>query len=140
MEARNFITENDLQGVQFSGPLPPQQAWEMVARCHLGLAILKNSPNYVESYPTKMFEYMGLGLPVVASDFPLYRDIVEKNNCGFLVAPEDPEALATLLIRAYKNQSSISQISDNALMASKTYEWNTEFQKLQDFYVQVLET
>ena len=77
------VVEWSLPGITFYGQLPQEKGWRIMARCHSGLAILKKVPNYVGSYPTKMFEYMALGLPVIVSDFPIYREIVEKRQCVF---------------------------------------------------------
>jgi glycosyltransferase involved in cell wall biosynthesis len=41
-----------------------------------------------------MFEYMAAGLPVIAADFPRFREIVEGSGCGICVAPRDPDAIA----------------------------------------------
>ena len=37
--------------------------------------------------PVKMFEYMAAGLPVIASNFPLWESIINKYNCGICVNP-----------------------------------------------------
>jgi glycosyltransferase involved in cell wall biosynthesis len=53
--------------------------------------------SYVESQPIKLFEYMAAGLPVVAADFPGFRDIVERHQCGLCVPPTDPARIAAAI-------------------------------------------
>jgi glycosyltransferase involved in cell wall biosynthesis len=54
-------------------------------------------PNYLESLPTKLFEYMAMGIPVLASDFPLWRQLVEAAGSGRLAAPVPAEVAAALV-------------------------------------------
>lgn len=97
------IGELDLRDVNYFGYLPPRQGWEIMAACDAGLAILEPLPNYVKSYPTKMFEYMALGLPVIVSNFPLYSRIVDRFKCGLTVDPMDPKAIAEAMVYLAEN-------------------------------------
>lgn len=125
--------------IVFHGRMIPEDGWRIMARCHAGLAVLQSVPNYIESYPTKMFEYMALGLPVVVSDFPLYRDVVERVGCGFCVDPADPERIAEALLYLSRNSGEAVAMGARGREAViKEFNWSTEARKLVAFYRSVL--
>ena len=59
-----------------------------------GIVTFLPFPNHVNAQPNKIFEYMAAGLPVIGSNFPMWRDLLEKNKCGICVDPADPKAIA----------------------------------------------
>lgn len=93
-------TEKGLAGAKMVGVMPNPQAIETVATCSVGLVPLRDEPNYRDSQPTKMLEYLAVGVPVVASDLPGTRTLVEGLEAVELVAPGDPDALAEAISRA----------------------------------------
>ena len=125
----------ELGGVGLRGYMPPAEGWRIVAACHIGLAVLMPTPNYLESYPTKLFEYMALGLPVIASDFPLYREVVEGNRCGVCVPPHNPEALASSIRWLLDNPDEAQAMGQRGRAAvCGRYRWDVEAEKLLAFY------
>ena len=86
--------------VEFRGELPNPVALEEARRAGVGISPLLDGPNYRNSAPTKVLEYLALGLPVVASDLPGTRALVEGLQAVELVAPGDTTALAQAIERA----------------------------------------
>lgn len=80
--------------VDFLGWLERPEVADRLGRARVGLVLLQPVPHYQANYPVKLFEYMAAGLPVVASDLPLCREVVETAGCGLLVDPRDPAAIA----------------------------------------------
>jgi len=80
--------------VDFIGPLGRRGVAEQLKKARVGLAILHPEPNYVTAQPVKLFEYMCAGMPVITSDFPVCREIVAKDGCGFLVNPADTQEIS----------------------------------------------
>lgn len=64
----------------------------ILREARMGLLVLHPAPNHLDSLPIKLFEYMGAGLPVVASDFPAWRAIL--GDGGLYVDPLDADAIA----------------------------------------------
>ena len=116
---------NLIDKVIFHGRKNLEDGYEISRQCIAGLAILKPIGNYVKSYPTKIFEYMAVGLPVVASNFSLYKEIVEDNNIGWCVDPNSPSDIADVLIEII-NSKIIEKISYRAVKQSSNYSWKNE--------------
>jgi len=75
------------------GFLNRQQVNEVLAKSKAGLVTLQPVIDYIDALPVKMFEYMSAGIPIIASNFPLWREIVEGNQCGLCVDPHEPKAI-----------------------------------------------
>jgi glycosyltransferase involved in cell wall biosynthesis len=85
--------------LSITGPVPHRAAMEEVAGASVGLSLLHDLPNYRDSLPTKVVEYLEIGVPVVASDLPGTRQVVEDLAGVALVPPGDPAAAAAALDR-----------------------------------------
>jgi len=111
----------------------------LLSRSRLGLVLLHPRPNYYDSLPVKLFEYLAAGLPVVASDFPGWREIVEKNRCGFLVDPLDPRAVAQAVTRLLENPLEAEAMGRRGREAAvRYYNWEGEGKNLTAFYSSLL--
>jgi glycosyltransferase involved in cell wall biosynthesis len=85
--------------LSITGPVPHRAAMEEVAGASAGLSLLHDLPNYRDSLPTKIVEYLEMGIPVVASDLPGTRVVVEGLSGVALVPPGGPAAAAAALDR-----------------------------------------
>ncbi len=81
-----------------------------------------------------MFEYMCIGLPQVISDFPLYRSVVEKHDCGICVDPASAEEIATALEDLIARDDLILKMQANARSAASQYNWVREETKVFNLY------
>ena len=105
----------------------------------VGIVALRPHPKYVDALPVKMFEYMGGGVPVIASDFPLWRKIVEDADCGILVDPLAPRDLAMAIDTILEDKDRALEMGRNgAAAASARYNWSVEEIKLIRFYRNLL--
>ncbi|GAB2783290.1 glycosyltransferase family 4 protein [Rhabdobacter roseus] len=108
-------------------------------RARAGIALLKPVGDYPDSYTTKLFEYMALELPVVTSDFPLYREVVERHQCGFCISPYNPQALADNLLWLVEHPLESEQMGQRGRRAvEQNYNWATEVQTLLTLYKTLL--
>lgn len=104
-------------------------------RSTAGLVTLHPTINYIDALPVKMFEYMAAGIPVIASDFPLWREIVEGNACGVCVDPLDPAAIAQSIDYLVTRPQEAEQMGRNGYQAVLAkYNWTVEEVKLLALY------
>jgi glycosyltransferase involved in cell wall biosynthesis len=104
-----------------------------------GLVTLHPTINYLDALPVKMFEYMCAGIPVIASDFPLWREIIAGNDCGLLVDPMNPKAIAEAIDYLVTHPQEAQRMGANGRRAvDERYNWAVEEQKLLVFYERVL--
>ena len=100
-----------------------------------GLVTLHPVINYLDALPVKMFEYMSAGVAVIASDFPLWREIVVGNDCGLCVDPLDPRAIAEAIDFLVANPVRAREMGANGQRAvAQRYNWQQEERKLLDTY------
>lgn len=104
-----------------------------------GLVLFHPMPNHVDAQPNKMFEYMAAGLPVIASNFPLWRQIIEGAQCGLLVDPLNPQAIAEAMRWIMEHPVESEAMGQRGRKAvEKTYNWDKEAAKLIVLYKKLL--
>jgi len=108
---------------------------KILASSRIGVVLFHPAPNHVNAQPNKLFEYMSAGIPVIASDFPLWKEIVEGSGCGLLVNPLDPEAIAEAIKWLLENPEKAETMGKRGRKAiEECYNWDKESVKLISFY------
>lgn len=121
--------------VKFYGSVSSGEVIEILKKSQIGLVTYLPEPNHIEAQPNKMFEYMAAALPLVASDFPLWKEIVEGNNCGICVNPNDPEDISKAINYLLMNRDIAETMGRNGVKAvSDKFNWDSEKKKLLTLY------
>lgn len=102
--------------------------WDWIAGADIGMAIIENtSLSYYLSAPSKLYEYMMAGVPVIVSDFPENKLVINKSNCGLLIDPDNIEELQKSINRLSQNNKLRNQLGNNGRrLALSTYNWEEE--------------
>jgi glycosyltransferase involved in cell wall biosynthesis len=121
--------------VDFRGKVNREQFRDIMDQSRLGLVVLHPEPNFIMSQPNKLFEYMSAGVPVLASDFPLWKQIVEGNQCGLCIPPKQPETMAKAIRYLLDHPDEAKLMGDNGRLAAiADYNWQPEGRKLTELY------
>lgn len=124
--------------VDFLGWCGRHELVTILGHARVGLVTLHPAPNHVESAPIKLFEYMAAGLPVIASNFTLWRDLVEREQCGLLVDPLDSDALASALRWVFSHPDQAEEMGRRGRAAVlERYNWDSEAKKLLELYARL---
>lgn len=108
---------------------------DVLTRVRAGLVVLRPEPNYVASKPIKMFEYMAAGIPVISSDFPLWRQIVDGAECGICVNSFDSKQIAKAIEFLLTHPAEAEAMGRRGRQAViDRYNWDLEEAKLLNLY------
>lgn len=121
------------------GFLGRKEVAEVLQHAVGGLVTFLPAPNHIDAQPNKMFEYMSAGVPVIASNFPLWKEIIEGDQCGLCVDPLDSQAIAEAIDYLVQNPESAEKMGRNGKQAvEQKYNWDIEETKLLNFYKALL--
>ncbi len=121
--------------VEYRGEIAPDAVLEVLHSARCGIVVDHPISNYLDSYSTKMFEYMACGIPVVCSDFPLWERIVGGAGCGVVVDPLDPPAVAKAVQQLVEDADEARRLGENGRRAVlERFNWEAEYAVLDTLY------
>lgn len=121
------------------GHVSRSEGLEIKQSSFAGLVTFLPFPNHVNAQPNKIFEYMASGIPVIGSNFPLWKLLIEENNVGICVDPEDPLAIGKAIEYLRVNpevSKAMGQRGRN--LVQHTFNWSVEEQKLVSSYKNIM--
>jgi glycosyltransferase involved in cell wall biosynthesis len=125
--------------VVFHGQVGRSEVVDIYKKCFAGMATLLESPNHINSKPIKIFEYMAAGLPVICSDFPLWREVVAGGECGLVVDPTVPEQIGRGVEALRLDPVRRTEMAERGrMLAHSRYNWESEGSRLIEIYDDLL--
>ena len=98
--------------IRFHGRLDPQKAWALADGAWAGLVLLDDTPAFREAVPSKLYEYLAVGLAVVATPLPRMAELITESGAGEVVA--DPAAASATLRRWSEDYEELDKARRNA--------------------------
>ncbi|OOF59116.1 glycosyl transferase [Rodentibacter pneumotropicus] len=127
------------QSVDYIGWQNREGVKDIYRQSFAGLVTLHPILNYLDSLPVKMFEYMNAGVAVIASDFPLWKEIIEGSGCGICVNPLNPEEIANAINYLKEHPNITKSMGKNGKRAVlEKYNWQREEEKLISIYKELV--
>lgn len=129
--------------MDFMGFMPSYET--MVARvikANAAMVCFQDDPNLDNAVErsNKLFEYMGMGLPIIVSHLPDWADMINKYQCGLVVDPNDPEDIARkieAILADPEESQAMGRRGRKAVLDN--YSWEIEGKRLVEAYNQLLE-
>jgi glycosyltransferase involved in cell wall biosynthesis len=131
--------QRGLTNVLFLDPVPRSEMFHYIRTATICLVPLRNLPLFRNALPSKLFEYMALGRPVVATAVGGVPELVVDGETGLLVPPEDPVALADAIHRLLSDPVLAVQLGmAGAARARARFNVETTARQLAQLYREVL--
>jgi glycosyltransferase involved in cell wall biosynthesis len=125
--------------IKFVSKCPWQTLMRYTRSADAGLSLDKNSNmNYNFSLPNKIFDYLSAGITVIATDLPEISKIVNEFSCGILIPESTPEEIRKAIIRLRDNRDLNNDLKSNAVIASRSLNWEIESLKVVDLYKSII--
>jgi glycosyltransferase involved in cell wall biosynthesis len=118
------LLANDLRGdIVELGTIPYRSLHHLYRACHIYV-----SPAYAESFAHPLIESMSSGLPVVASDLPVHREIC--GDAGIYFPPFSSDALAERVMQIQESPELAARLSRNGLWRARHFSWSEHVERL----------
>jgi len=105
------------------GTIPYRSLHHLYRACHIYV-----TPAYAESFAHPLIESMSSGLPVVASDLPVHREIC--GDAGIYFSPFSPDALAERVLQIQESPELAERLSRNGLRRARDFSWSEHVERL----------
>ncbi len=141
-QLRNWLVQESQreQKIEYLGVITREEVLTKISECAVGAVLYHPEPNHINAEPNKIFEYFSYSLPILGSNFPLWKDLIQTGNCGVVVDPLNPSEIAGQIDFLVDDPIMCATIGRNGRSKlADLYVWSSEFEKLKIFYLELLD-
>jgi glycosyltransferase involved in cell wall biosynthesis len=140
---RSLLERARARGVTERVTLRPRIPWERLqgylAASVAGLVLYSDRQNNRFGLPNRLFEFMRQGVPIVATDFPLVRQIVDDARCGILLDSGRPDGIAAGVEKVLADPAGARGMGERGREAIlDKYNWEREYPRLEALYAELV--
>ena len=120
---------------KLNGSLKQEDLIKVYATSSIGFILFYKVPNHMVCSPNKLFEYMASGMAVIASDIPMWKEIIDEYKCGICLDPYDVNAIADTMIYMKNHPDEVEKMGRNGRKAVlEHFSWECESKTLLKLY------
>jgi glycosyltransferase involved in cell wall biosynthesis len=134
---RDYCERHALR-VEWLGWVDHRELAGVLRDCQLGLSLLQPIPRYERALPTKVFEYMLCGLPLLATQSPVLRRFIDRTGCGATVDSTDPDAIAAAMETLLASPDRRALAERGRRIAQRCFTWEAREGELLALYKRLL--
>jgi len=128
------VADRALKNVRFTGFVSPAEvATYQIAADVLLLYLVKNRDIIDYITPSKLFDYLQAGRPIIASNYPILHEILENDANALFIEPHAPDKLAAEIARVINTPALAERLSENAKASSRQYSWKSRVELIWNF-------
>ncbi len=109
---------------------------QLLGGAKIGLSVLHAEQNYLQSLPTKGFEYMAAGLPLVMSDFAYWEPYFD--GCALRITPAQAKLIASSINQLIENTDLYEKLALRSIQRCEEFSWEGQFKLLDEFYQKIM--
>jgi glycosyltransferase involved in cell wall biosynthesis len=138
-QALAFVEARGLANVTIVPNVLPQNVMEHLNRGTIGIYASSRLPTQIKALPTKLFEYMAAGLPIVASDLPNSVQLAHETGAVLLCRPEEPETFVSAIERLVDDREYAYRVGKLGQRAFRErFCWESQAETIEAFYAHVI--
>lgn len=134
---KEIVNLKEYSVVNYLGYLDKREIDEVLNKCFAGVSTLLQIGQFpkIDTFPTKVYEYMTLGLPVIISNTSFAKEMIEKYKFGISVDPSSVEEISDAINYLHNNPGIAEKMGENGRLAVlKEFNWQIEEVKLIQLY------
>ena len=127
----------EFENIHYHEAVGSDRLYEFTGSANIGVCLIEDlCLSYKYSLPNKFFEYAMAGLPILVSDLPEMRKLVEEYDCGVVCESITPEGIVAGLRKLLSRD--LSKLGKNARQMAEDHSWEVQEKKLFNLYERVL--